>query len=181
MSPEELLRIPIQSQGRSPLLLIGGVMAAVFLGALLGALGRSLGVPEKVSYTFPLILGLGTAAFAVWYSVAPQGWIRIESDTLVVEPRMREARRWPVVRSEIVVRAWQLKSAAVKRTAGPLLELGGRGGAITIGANAPSLAEGLPVPEGVTLLVPPEYVVSRDDFVRLADALGVGSSLPPQP
>lgn len=173
MSPDTLARMAIQSQGRSPFLLIGAVVAAVLVGAILGWLGRTAGVPEKVTYSFPLVLGMGVAAFVIWYSVAPQGWITLTADALTVEPRLRSSQVWVRGSSEPTLRAWQLRTETITRTAGALLEFRGRDGSFTVGAHDPELAQGLPTAQGFTLLVPPDFLVTPDDFRRLVDDLGI--------
>lgn len=173
MNVQALAPIALQSQGKSPFLLVGGVVVAIVLGSVLGAVGRAAGVPEKVTYAFPLVLGLPALAFAVWYSVVPQGWVRLDEETLRVEPRMRAAQTWNRGTSPPSLRAWQLRTDGVLRTAGPLLEFSGRTDTFTLGSRDPDLGRQLPVPEGLTLLVTPDYVVAPDDFTTLAEALGV--------
>lgn len=173
MTIQELAPIALESQGKGPLVLVGGGLAAIVLGALLGALGRAMGIPEKVTYAFPLVLGLGALAFAVWYSVAPQGWVVLTGETLSVEPRMKAPRVWNRGTSTPTLRGWQLRTEGVTRTAGALLAFDGREGTFTLGSRDPALGRRLPLPEGLTLLVPPDYLVARDDFVALAGALGV--------
>jgi hypothetical protein len=176
VTPQELAPIALQSQGRSPFVFVGAVVGAVVLGAILGGVGRAAGVPEKVTYAFPLALGLPALLFAFWYSSSAQGWVRVDATAVTVEPRLRSARVWNRGTSAPTLRAWQLRTDGVTRTAGPLLEFQGRDGTFTLGSLDPAVGQRLPGPEGLTLLVPPDFVVARDDFATLAAELGI--SLP---
>lgn len=147
-------------------------MLAVFLGALLGAAARSVGLPEKLSYGVPLVLGLPAFVFAIWYSVAPQGRIHVEAHAVVVRPRLRRSRRRIRRSAPPVLRAWQTRTDGVTWTNGPLLELEDEAGAFAIGAVDPTLATSLPLPDAPTLLVPPDFIVASDDFAALARELG---------
>lgn len=158
--------------GAHPYLLVGGGMAAVFLGAALAAVARALGMEERASLGIPLVLGLAAMAFAVWYARAPQGRLRADAVSVAVKPLLRAERVW-VRDTPPVLRAFQLRTDGVTRTAGPLLELRGMTASFTVGALDPRLGARLPPPEGLTLLVPPDYLLSPDDFRGLCRVLGV--------
>lgn len=165
-----VVQVKLERQGRSPLFLIGLIMGLLLLGSVLGAVARHFGMADKPSYALGAAPPLFAFVFAIWYSAAPQGWIRAWPGGVEVKPLLRSATRWRQSGDPPSLRAWRLKEPGTLRviTAGPQFEFEG---AFTIGTMSPLLARGLPLHAGA-LLLQPTYVVSPNDFVRLSAALG---------
>jgi hypothetical protein len=175
MSEEELLRIPILAQGKSPILLIGLFVGAVFGGAILAGIAQALGVPERISFVIPMLLILSSVGFVIWSSVASQGTIRVSGDRLIIESRLGNPVDLMIGASQGSLVVWkQTREALAATTAGVLLRIEHSGGSVEIGTWQPELARG--IQEEKVMLLPPSFIVKPEDFLALIERFGVSLS-----
>ena len=170
---ETIFTCDILQQSRFQYAVVAMVMGATIVAGLtVGAIIVKLGAPPKAQSGVSAFAFLISIGLAVWYLSGVQGKVTLSDSELVVKPNWRPAIRILRPPAETRFGHWVTSTDIANITAGPMLEVKGRGSSVTIAAMDPALAERIPDQKGLRW-AKPSFVIESGDFQRLVEKLGV--------
>jgi hypothetical protein len=173
---EQTVSYEILQQAQFQYLVVLFPVAVVFvLGVIFSVASIKFGVSQKVCGLIGTVVFISLVSFGIWYAMSSKGSIEVAADRLLVNPRLRGLIEMKMPPESYAFKIWLTKSASlIQHRAGPMLVLTNGRQTLTIACLNPEVLKSTPASDQwEETVMPPQFVISWDDFTDLVDRIGL--------